>query len=213
MAMMPMLDLVPEIVVDIPNCPNPVALRALRDTMMDFCRRSESWIVYDDFAVTVASQPDVVLNLLDNTRIVKILSLTHNGTPLQPASEKVLDNQIHSWRSEEGIPRAFFEMLGNKVRLYPIPEETKVGLVKGSIALAPTRSATEMDEDLVDNWLEGIVAGAQHRLMMMPNQPWTDPNRAGPLYGLYETTVGHAMRYSRNDHQSKPSRVTSYGGY
>ena len=213
MNMIPMLDVLPEIIIDVPNCPNPIAQRALRDCLMDFCRRSEAWHVRQDYGVTVADQPNAVLDIPEHTRFVKVLSLTHDGHPLNPASEKMLDNQVDNWRSHKGCPHAFYEVADREIRLYPTPTETEVGVLSGTLSIAPTRSATEIDADLFDSWLEGIVAGAQYRLFMMPDKSWTHPQLAMMLSETFETAITHARRYSRNDHQSKGARVTAYGGY
>ena len=213
MNMIPMKDILPEILIDIPNCPNPIAQRALRDCLMDFCRRSEAWHVRQEYGVTIADQPNAVLELPEHTRFVKVLSLTHDGQSLNPASEKMLDNQVYDWRSHKGAPRSFFEVAGQEVRLYPTPTETTTGTLSGTIAISPTRSATDIDEDLFDRWLEGIVAGTQYRLFLMPDKSWTNPQLAAILMDKYETVIGHAQRYARNDHQAKPNRVTAYGGY
>lgn len=211
--MIPMLSVLPEIIIDVPNCPNPVAQRALRDTLMDFCRRSQAWLVRQEFGVTIKDQSAVILELPDNTRYVKIISLNHEDRVLTPASETMLDNQIRGWRTHKGNPKAFIEQLGGEIRVYPMPTETTVGKVAGTLALSPTRHATEIDQDLWDRWLEVLVAGTQYRLHQMPDRSWTNPPRSAVLMQTYETGIDDARRHSRNDHQSKPSRVTAYGGY
>ncbi|WP_067586407.1 hypothetical protein [Endozoicomonas ascidiicola] len=212
MAMIPMTEVLPEILPSVDACPNPVAQRALRDTMMDFCRRSEAWHYRDEYVPTIADLGEMELPLPENTRLIKILSLSYNGRVLNAASEKVLDNQVANWRKETGEPFAFFELSGSRVRLYPTPESTTVGCLQATYALSPTRQSTVIDEHFFDEWLEWLVAGTVGRLRMMGDQPWTDTDRAPMDMAKYEYGLEQARRYSRNDHQAKPMRVTSYGG-
>ena len=211
MNMIPMREIIPEIILDVPGCPNPIIERAFRNTLMDFTRRGECWIFRQDYAVTLENFSEVKLTIPEHTRIIKVLSANMDGRILVPASEKVLDNQVPDWRDHSGEPRAFFEMPPNTLRLWPTPVRETVGELQMTLALMPTRAANFVDEDLVDNWLEGLTAGVQARLMDMPDKPWTNHQMAMKLAEQYETAVRHATRYARGDHYAK-ARVTAYGG-
>ncbi len=211
--MIAMREVIPEFLPYVEGCPNPLAIRQLRNTLMDFCRQTECWRYRDDYVTVIKGRGEVELTLPEHSRVIKVHSLTFDGHRLNPASEAVLDQQVDNWRQAVGTPVAFYQQSGSQLYLYPKPAATSTGRLQASLILAPTRTATEVDENLLENWLEGLIGGVLYRLRMMPGQLWTDPEAAAIDLADYQQAVAQALRVSRNDHYNKSARVTAYGGY
>ena len=204
-------ELLPEIMPEVVGCPNPVAKRALRNALIQFCTESEAYRLPDVRAVAVQNISEVEFDVPDQTRVVKVVSLTYEGKPLNPASETILDGTINQWREHTGTPSAFIPRTGNQVTLYPTPESTELAL-NATLALTPTQSSTSIDDAFIEAYLESVIAGALNRLMTMRGQPWANPE-LGVSYGYqFQEAITKAKRKGQADNYVK-RRVVSYGGY
>ena len=54
----------------------------------------------------------------------------------------------------------------------PVPD--KAYPVAVTAVLRPARSATQVDDDLFDRWVEPIIVGAEATLRAIPDQPFSD---------------------------------------
>lgn len=50
--------------------------------------------------------------------------------------------------------------------------------VRVRVALRPTKTATQVEDDLINYWTDPIVDGAMARILAIPDQPFSDPNKA-----------------------------------
>jgi hypothetical protein len=74
-----------------------------------------------------------------------------------------------------GTPSVFTMLNPNEVTLVPKPETSLLNALTGILAFAPLRKSTGIIDYIFEDYAEEIARGAAARLMMIPNQQWTDP--------------------------------------
>ena len=205
-------ELLPEIMPEVNGCPSLVVRRALRNAVIEFCRESEAWIYRPTALTTISGLPEIDLDLPERTICVKVLSLEYKGNKLEPTSETLLDDRVLDWRAATGKPQMYFKLPDPHVRLVPTPEATTVMSVKASLALAPSRNSTGIDELFLEEHFDALIAGTLNRLMSMREQPWSNPNLAAAHGMQFQEAILKAKRAARGENYAK-RRVTRYGGY
>jgi hypothetical protein len=128
-------------------------------------------------AVTAAVLPYTLVPPV-NTIVSQVMVASLLGRPLTVTNIQELDNRVVSWRDATGQPRAVFQPDPGVVDFYPRPAGTDSYDVFIRVALAPTRTSTDVDERLSVSYLEDIAAGALSRLLAMPNRPWSNTEGA-----------------------------------
>ena len=78
-----------------------------------------------------------------------------------------------------------------------MPATTKVESVILRAVLKPTAAATELDDEVVNNYKDAIVNGALFRLLRTPAKGWTDYNAAQMYGALYAEGVEEAENEAR----------------
>ena len=205
-------ELIPEIIPDVAGCPVPLAKRTFRNACVDFFKRSEAWVHRPAPLTPVKGLTELDIDVPAQTRCHKILTLDYKGNKLQPTSEVLLDDRVPCWRGAQGQPKVFFKLPGNRLRLSPTPVMTEALVMAISVALTPSRDSTGIDEVVLEEHYEALLAGTFNRLMSMRDQPWSNPQLAA-AYGMqFEQAITEAKRNSKADNTSK-MRVTKYGGY
>lgn len=63
---------------------------------------------------------------------------------------------------------------GNSIFLVLYPTPDQVFRVDVEVSTLPARNAQSLEDDLLNYWLDAIVAGATSRLMAIPNQAFTN---------------------------------------
>jgi hypothetical protein len=159
----------------VPGCSEPLAQQALLDSAIAFCEASQ--VIRHDLDVfnTVVGRASYELDLPSQQQLARILLV------------KVGDQEIYAELAEsrgyppeaDAIPTAFFTTRNDSdlaCQLYPVPD--KVYPVRVRVALRPTKAATQLENDLVDYWTDPIVDGAMARILAIPDQPFSDLNKA-----------------------------------
>jgi hypothetical protein len=176
--MTPIDSIIPRIEVMAIGVPYPVAVQAVRDTAIEFCRDS-LFLRSSLDAVTLESgvyEYDLDPYEGSQARIVRVFDMWVDGARIYPYSVFDLQRTNEDWQTKEGQPSGYTMLSENKIRLYPIPDAAST--LTGYAGIAPTRSATSLDDTLVDRWMDGIVSGALARVIAVPRQPYSDANAA-----------------------------------
>ena len=103
--------LLPRVMERAPQCPEPTAIRHIRDAAIEFCRRTRVWRDSDTFDVASPCEP-LVFN--ESTQIYEISTARYFGPDevpgidpgqrLDPVMLAWLDEQIPDWQVAEGDP-------------------------------------------------------------------------------------------------------------
>lgn len=152
-------------------------MQALVDSAITFCDQS--------LAVTVNLDPltlPVGVNALEleapaDTTISQILYVWYDKKLLQAVPFGQMTNIYRPDATPIEYTVEYIDEVTNLV-VYPAPDKlVESGLVV-RCALRPTRDATKVHDILYQRYSDGIIYGAQSILCNMPDQPWTDYNRA-----------------------------------
>lgn len=173
--MKPVSDFFSRVLPYVPGCPEPTAAQALVDAAIVFCE--DTMVVRNqlDTFSTVVGQDAYELDVPLQQQVSRVLTVFVDDTPLP------------SWTAQgtppsddaRNRPMAFYTTRSNSeflLRLYPTPD--KVYAVKVVAALRPTRTATQLEDDLSSLWSDAVISGALARLMAVPSQPFTNPGEA-----------------------------------
>lgn len=197
-----LLDFVPRVLNEVPQCPELVALTAVLDTCIDFCDHTNFWQYDLDPITAVKGVAEYELDdIPTKTILASIVSMTYDGTPVYPRTQEWLDDNEPNWRAKTATaPNWFFVPQIGKVQLVPYPNATKVDVVRVRVALKPSRSSTQVYDRLYEDYLDDIVNGALGRLLSQLSKPWSDAALSEHYRGLYEQERGFAKVAVRKGH-------------
>lgn len=183
----------PEVLPYARECPELVAINAIRNACIDFCDRS-LWLLYHHDPIDIiANESSYILELPAGTCSARILDAWYDTLPLAPIAEDTLKNMFASdWRVATGKPSFYTHLDPDEVVLAPMPQTALSGGLTMIVALRPTRASTEVDDTVFERWAEGIGFGARARLHEMPNQPFYDPAQSMRCRQMFEHFIGLA---------------------
>lgn len=163
------------------DAPLPLQVRALRESADAFCRQSGAWEDRQDFFVA-ANLNEFTLQIPAYGRLLSldgVKRVLYNGQPLLPAPSSALDEGSVNWETETAEDARYWLREGvRNIRIVPTPKFTGTKTLKVVLALRPTRTATELDDQLVDHWSEAIICGAKAWLYGRRGASWYDANES-----------------------------------
>lgn len=199
MATTPFTQWLPEVLPQVPECPELLAINAIRNACIEFCLQTNWW--QDDYgttAITTAILPYAFVTAA-GVGVAQILVAKLKGTPLADTNINELDSKIVGWRAATGDPRALFQPLPGVADFYPRPAGTDSYDIFMRVAYTPLRAATTVDSTVYEAWMEEIAAGAIGRLMAIPAKAWSNPDGSKHYYAIfYSGKVQAATEASRS---------------
>ena len=166
------------------GCPKATVRRALVDAAIEFCETTQLVQQTLDVADTEQGNVECALFPPRYQAVAMPLKVWFKGNLLSPAADAHVQ-AVQTYNAEPvgveittGDPREYFALGANKLGLYPVPESTEAGTITVRAALKPTRSATQLEDVLFEDWAEVIAAGALMRLHQTAGQPWSDAVQA-----------------------------------
>lgn len=209
MALVDMSEFYTEIRTVAPSCPRPTVDRHLRNAAIRLCEEAKCHRVDLDPALIIANIGQVELDLPSGSRVHEVITASIDGQRLEPTTPKLLSYRDPNW-AEPGRPYAYYLESPNTLRLAATPDAQGLWLDVNA-AIKPTRTATQLDEYLVENFFDTIVAGALTNILMLPDRPFTDPGKA-QMYGMaFSNGVQNAKRHGQRTGSGKQVRC-GYGG-
>lgn len=188
----------PEVLPYVPECPEQVAINAVRNACIEFCEKSQYWLYDHDPINGVAHMSTYELDLPTCTTAARVMDAWYNNIPLTPRGEDEIKRTYpFDWRELEGNPVFFVQQTQNEVILVPKPLISASQALKLIVVLKPTRDSVDIDDEIYELWAEAIGYGARARLHGLPNQPFSDPLAAVKYTGMFETAIGRA-KVARN---------------
>lgn len=183
----------PEVLPYVHDCPEIVAINAIRNTCIEFCDKSHYYIFEHDPIVGLAGVSSYDLDLPTGTTAARILDAWYDNNTLEPKSEDDLKRIFPlNWRTMEGQPSFYMSYVPDTVIISPTPSITETGALTLLVAIKPTRASTTIDSTIYERWAEQIGFGARARLYDTPNQPYADPAQAVKFRGWFESAIGEA---------------------
>lgn len=166
----------PRIIPYLPGCSEPFAAQALLVSAIEFCENAQV-IRRNLDPITTTPGVDGYSLVLDDAQqaITRVLGVTMDGRVLP----SVMAEALRELPDGNARPSGFYvdtSAGGYVIRLAPAPDE--VYTLVPTVALRPSRDASELHDDLYDLWVDALVAGTLHRCMLTPDQPFTNPVQA-----------------------------------
>ena len=204
--------LFPDIQPHVASCPVPSITRAIQRTAQDFFQRSEAYRHRIAATNVTSGATNLTVSIPANTRIIAPLTMYLDGERMATTNEEILAINFGDWRTATPtVPR--FIMADDKAAnglIVALPSNGTYELT-GTIALKPTSSATELDDDYMELYKDTLVEGVLARLLMMRNTEWYEPN-LGKAYEMdFERGIDEAQNVSNKGNTSRVM-TTTYGG-
>lgn len=175
--MIPLSAFFPRLLPSVIGCPEPLAQQALLDSAIEFCGRSLAVTTTLDAVTLTAGIASFEVETPTNTTIAQVLNLWYDGRELDAAPY----SEATAIASADGEPRYYYgEDIDEvfNITLMPAPDRTVRSGVIVRAALKPTRSATTVHNILFERYAPAIVDGAMAILMAIPDQSYSNEQKA-----------------------------------
>lgn len=204
-------DLIPQVILEAPEVPDPAASLQLVLAARELCAFSLAWQA--DLTVKFSGKTTYPISL-DEGELVQPISAVYTvstgGTTSHPipSTPAQLDLKDPSWRTRVGPPTSYFFPTQDTVQFVPTPAQ---GTAIIRVAIQPTMTEKTVDDRVGSVFREIIVHGALARLFRIPQRQWTDKGLAA--YHLEAFELGKADAQNRGvDMFAKVARKVKYGG-
>ena len=199
--------LVKEVLPYVPGCPDSLVLNNLRSATIDLCEKSKAYIYDLDAITTVSGVYEYEFDQPTGTDVHQILWMTYNGDDLDPITPRSLELNYPDWRDRSALPQVYLQKDVNSFWLVPVPNATLSNGILVSVALKPKRTSNNIDTKFSDSYRDGIIYGALHRLLRIPNRDWTDVGSANNYFSLFSEEVRQAELKGRGGDLGVPRKV------
>jgi hypothetical protein len=168
------------------GCPKPTAKQAIVDAAIEFCEKTLVIQETLDALDTIEDQTEYELRVGRHLAVCMVMRAWFKGQELQPIAQVDLRN-VQAYRDDvpdvdvtTGPPSQYFHTRTNHIGLYPIPDSdnAEADALTVRVATRPTRDATQLADELYENWVEAIASGALYRLHLTPDQTYSSGDRA-----------------------------------
>lgn len=208
------------VATDVLPCPDPIVEREILNTIIEFCEKTH--IMQREFSYTFDTDSDDLTELddeyqnaidvdlsehLSSERLVSVLAFNLDGVAKWPEYRNVTATiSDNLWENLHDDNYIYFSMPNNNtLRVYD--RETSDTELYIALAVKPTRSATSVQDFLLEDWLDPIVAGTKARILGMHGKEWSNP-KAALMYKLeYRRGISRARAMALKGFSSKPAEL------
>ena len=195
----------PNIRLYAPGVADPTAYFAIRQAAIEFCERTRVWRFEDEFNVTEDDAEGLFAP--GGSVILDIDGVWFDGKKLKPKTPKQLDDTMPAWRSgaekPTGDPSYVTQTAPNTITLVPF----RAGSVKLSLFLKPAQDAEELPDFLADQYRETIAWGALARILLIPNQSFTNPEMGAAFGQVFQQKMDGKSTIGITGQQRAPVRT------
>lgn len=189
-------DLIGRVSPSCPQCPAPVVEEYLRFSAIDFCRQSMAWTeTLPSESLAAANFPFEVLPSAADAKTIRVLSVIMDGQApgLEPISARDAVLSVGDWQTATGTPQYFVNLPKGSVQVVRLPEAAASFVF--TIACEPLTDATDMPDEILDDWMVPIISGAISSLAAIPGKPWT----SGDVYALHRQIFKEGIEDARRE--------------
>ena len=198
-------DFLPNIRLYAPGVADPTAYFAIRQAAIEFCERTRTWRFDDEFNVTADEAEGLLAPA--NSVVLDIDGVWFNGQKLTSKTPNQLDKLLPPWRSgadkSESKPLYVTQTELNTIQIVPF----QAGKVKLSLFLKPSQDADELPDFLADQHRETIAWGALGRILMIPNQSFTNPDMGAAFGRAFQQKLDGKSTLGFTGQQRAPVRT------
>ena len=195
--------LAPSIKVYAPGVADPAMYFGIRQAAIEFCERTKLWRYEDEF--TVSADDAEFLAAPNNAEIHEIEVVSFNGRELDPKATSWLDDHMPGWRTGNvtGQPAYYTQTEPDTIRLVP----NDAGTVSLTVWLKTSQDADSLPDWMVDKYRETIAHGALARILLMPNQSFTNPELGAAFAAMFERKLDGLFDKGFTGQQRAPKRT------
>ena len=160
----------PDLLIDLPGCPNPTIEHALLRAAQQFFSGAHVWKIWLDNTATSLNVTQYDIALEPNSELVRLERATLDGRPI---GIKVPESLPADWQTNTaGIADCIFT--SDRKTLFLLPAKAAGLILRVEATLKPANSATGIEDDLFDQYADTIAMGAKARLMQQLGKPYTN---------------------------------------
>lgn len=198
----------PHVLPYVPGCFDEQARIAVRNACIDFCRDSLVLQQDMDSISTVAGENTYDVDVPTGYVLAQVLTLYYQGKRLERKSQLELERlYTRDWQSLLGTPQVFTQFTPDAVTVALKPDTAVSGSLSGRIALVPSRSSTTVEDVLLERYLDSIVSGSLARLMVTPDQPYTNLQFAAVNESKFKSGAAKTRSFVNGGMSHAPMRV------
>lgn len=165
----------PYITTDVMGCPYPTVDQRIVLACREFCAMTSAWREWLD-VLTLDGTTDTFDHDLDNSqelmRYTRAIINDDADRDFNIVSRKDLPGDWAT-NASTGLVDTVVHLDGSQFQLFPMP--TAGDTLRMEAVFMPTIGASQVGDVLFDRYADAIASGALARLLMLPNQPWTNP--------------------------------------
>lgn len=189
------------------KCPQFVARRAIRDTIIDMAQRVGTTTLRFNLK-TVPGQHTYELELPVGITVEQIITLQVGNLSLRPANRDYL-SQLYpnqDWKTLPGHPQFYMATDNPKiVSLIPCPADEQT--ITCEVKISFDRDCEEFPAEYYDRYVEPVACGALSRLLSIPSQTFTDMAMAAQWQNMYVNYVNEIRVDTMRDFTKEAGRV------
>lgn len=193
------------VLLHVGGAPFPLVNEKLIDAAREFCERTRCWRDVQTFRTN--GDEDELSCAPPDAAILELEEVWFDGHKLARVPFKDVDpaSWPEDWqRPHSGIsPVCVSQANHNAIVIAP----KAAGTVRASMFLIPTPDAQTLPDVLYDRFREAVANGAIARLCALPDQPYSDFNKAAAFTGLFEAACDQNFRFNKRGQQRAPTRV------
>ena len=199
-------DFLPGMMVYAPGLADPTAYFGIRQAVIDFCEKTRLWKFEDAYTY---SQDDGELLSPEGSVIHEIELVKFNGLELRKVTPQWLDRTVPNWRGEtaveSGAPQYITQTVPNNIIVVP----AATGELYYSLVLKPSQDCMSVPAFIADQHRETIAFGALARVLMIPNQTFTDVQMAAAFASAFQAKIDVKAASGTIGQQCAPIRSKS----
>lgn len=178
-------DFLPHVLPYVPGCSNPLAEQHLRDICIDFCTHAPIVQELLDPINARAGVAEYDIDTRSGTQVTLILEASYLGLRLGALHSEALSRTTGAIPS--GTPSAYMQAASSTLTLNAAPPHDAAQAIRLLVATRPKRTASNVDDVLLNDYGYQIGQGAVGRLLMIPGHPFSDPRNAFAYTANYST--------------------------
>ena len=217
-----------------PEAPGVLVNDVLREAARDFFSRSHAWRETVDLTLVDGQDTYEILNTPDpdadpdpipanvpafydsvngyyHVDVVSWHEVRYADEPLKKRTAAETHRQVPT---PTEIFWGFENPTKDTIRLIGTPGANEDGeTLTVTISVKPSRQARSIiSDEMVDLYKDAIVNGAVARLLLIPRQPWTNPNQASYHMIRFDEAILDADNRAQTQYSRHIVRKTRYGG-
>lgn len=192
-------ELLPQVIPYAPGCADPTAIQHIRDAAVRFCERTRCWRHIDTFKTNNSHHQ--IMAVPSGAVLFEIEWAKFDDRELEA---KIPD--VDTWHHQDqayAYPRYITQVNPSCVSIEPHAE----GELMISLFLKPSQETDMLPDFLVSHMARNIADGALATLLLLPNQPFTNPQMAMAFEAKFQASLDKNFDFNLRGQQRARKRT------